>query len=303
MKPDDLLLERRRLFTPEPKGPGLILVVSCLLLGVLVTYLVGAYVGWVLPDGGLMIAFGLVLGVVVPALLARRIARRGWRAFAGIEVGLLLLFLLVLGGPTDRALETHGARPFHALARVLGQAEQREAPVMDAGRGVVDGLRRLARKGAPVAPSVPAPAVNVGRVDDGGGSNGTRPAPGAMVVDLPVARSGAPVVVGATVNGHIPADFVFDTGADTTLVTLALARRLGFAPESAEVYRPLRTPAGEFQAPVIRLSSIRVESARVDSLEVLVCTSCRENLLGRDFQRHFRVVLDAERGHLRLHRR
>ncbi len=305
MKPDDLPLQSssRRLFSPKPRAPGLLLVVSCLVLGSVVTFLLASHVGWVLPDGAVMIVFGFLLGVVVPILIARKLARQGWRAFAGIETGLLLLLLLVLGGPTDRALETHGARPFHALARVLGQAHQKGAPVMDAGRGFVDGLRRLARRGAPLDPSLSPTVVTVGRVDDGGQTHDDRPAEGAMVVDLPVARAGAPVVVGAMVNGHTPADFVFDTGADSTLVTQALARRLGFSPDETVERRPLRTPGGETLAPVIRLSSIRVESARVENLEVLVCDSCRENLLGRDFQRHFRVELDAERGHLRLHRR
>ena len=120
---------------------------------------------------------------------------------------------------------------------------------------------------------------------------------------IPIDHPGHPVTVGVLVNGRVPADFTFDTGADYTAITPALARRLGYDPAHLGARRTFLTAGGPIQDPVVTLESLAINDAEVNHVQAVVCTRCPRNLLGRNFQDHFRVEIDSKAGVLRLHRR
>jgi len=122
-------------------------------------------------------------------------------------------------------------------------------------------------------------------------------------VEIPIDHPGRPVTVGVLVNGRVPADFTFDTGADYTAITPALARRLGYDPAHLGARHTFLTAGGPIQDPVVTLGSLAIDDAAVKHVQAVVCTRCPRNLLGRNFQDHFRVEIDSAAGVLRLHRR
>lgn len=140
-----------------------------------------------------------------------------------------------------------------------------------------------------------APAEGTLSVVAGPASDGT--------VEVPMTLRGRAVTVEALVDGDVRAEFVFDTGAEATALTPALARRLGYDPESLADRRRFLTAGGPVEDPVVTVRSLSVGGAEVRNLEAVVCRRCPKNLLGRDFHEHFRVELDGRAGVLRLHAR
>lgn len=186
------------------------------------------------------------------------------------------------------------ARPKpHAAAEPTASA----APAPKTTRPAAAGA---AHKEAAIAPAVQAAVEDAG--DEGGGTFNVVPSAHESdgIVEVPISTSGRSVTVGALVNGKVPADFTFDTGADYTAITPVLARRLGFDPAHLRVRRKFLTAGGPIDDPVVRLGSLAIDDATVKGLEVVVCTRCPRNLLGRDFQSHFKVEIDSKAGILRL---
>ena len=120
----------------------------------------------------------------------------------------------------------------------------------------------------------------------------------------------AALVVPVHVNGSGPYSFVLDTGATLTCVSEALATELSLPSSTGQVGFGVGV-GGSGRMRLVRLDSIRLGAARAEDLPAcaLDLTAAEKagiefsGLLGLNFLRSFRVVLDFERGVILLHQR
>ncbi len=260
-------------------------------------------------------ALVVVLFTVLGGPTDRALAHHGLAPFEGVaqlvgqgatahtrvtEVGqgvVQLLRTLTLGHPAKVAAAAPPARP---PARKAG-AE----PTADAGPAPRASGRSHAAARVPAPPAALQATVELAGDEAPQGTLSVladhRKRAGA--VEIPIDHSGRPVTVGVLVDGRVPADFTFDTGADYTAITPALARRLGYDPAHLGARHTFLTAGGPIQDPVVTLGSLAIDDAEVKHVQAVVCTRCPRNLLGRNFQDHFRVEIDSGAGVLRLHRR
>ena len=117
----------------------------------------------------------------------------------------------------------------------------------------------------------------------------------------------AVVVVALMADAQGPFDFVLDTGADTTIVDPAVAKRLKLAP-LGEVLQS--TLVGAQALNCVAMRTLAAGSAEVTNLVVLV-EDLRElrnldgqiaGIAGQDFLSHFNYVLDYRERSLRIER-
>lgn len=223
-------------------------------------------------------------------------------------VGLLRALTLSGRGASDEVQHAEDPPapepPEEPRASAAAPVDDEASP--EAGPPEVDGEGVARSDDAPDEGAEPAAGVQASIEDAGGGSMGTYtrlPVPMARVVEVPIGRHGRTFTVGVLVDGRVPADFVFDTGADYTAITPELARRLGHDPEELTDRRRFLTAGGPVEDPVVRVERLSVDGAEVRDVEVMVCTRCPNNLLGRNFHGHFRVEIDSAAGVLRLHSR
>ena len=267
-------------------------------------------------------ALVLVLFTVLGGPTDRALAHHGLVPFEGVaqlvgqgstahtrvaEVGQGVVQLL-------RTLTVGHRAPVPSTA-LPAQKPQRQAgpePTADAGRAPGASQTQAAppRSGA-LAARAPAPPPALQATVEFAGDEAPRGTLSVLAdhrdrdgtVEIPIDHPGHPVTVGVLVNGRVPADFTFDTGADYTAITPALARRLGYDPAHLGARRTFLTAGGPIQDPVVTLESLAINDAEVNHVQAVVCTRCPRNLLGRNFQDHFRVEIDSKAGVLRLHRR
>ncbi|HEY6250423.1 MAG TPA: retropepsin-like aspartic protease [Candidatus Angelobacter sp.] len=115
------------------------------------------------------------------------------------------------------------------------------------------------------------------------------------------------VVVPVFVNDKGPYDFVLDTGASRTAISLKMAAEFGLA---AEKIIPLTGGGGSVNASQVRLSSLRVGAARQENLAAAASDfltqlnatlgTTLQGIVGYNFLRHYRVTLDYPRATLNL---
>jgi predicted aspartyl protease len=112
----------------------------------------------------------------------------------------------------------------------------------------------------------------------------------------------AALLVPVHINGAGPFDFVLDTGATLTCVDAALLDRLGIEPDAGRLGRGMDvTSPGSVQ--LLRIDSLRVGDALAADLGGCVLDLAHiqdagldvHGLLGLNFLKEFRVVLDFER--------
>jgi len=105
------------------------------------------------------------------------------------------------------------------------------------------------------------------------------------------------IVASVTVNGAGPFDFIFDTGASSTVIDSELAKQLSLSPiESSSVF----TVAGSKTVPRYRLDSLALgpKSARnltvlcVDLREIHLISSKLRGVLGQNFLSEFDYILN-----------
>ncbi len=105
------------------------------------------------------------------------------------------------------------------------------------------------------------------------------------------------LIVQVTVNGAGPFDFIFDTGASSTVIDLALAKQLGLSPiESLSVF----TVAGSKTVPRYRLDSLALDSKSARNLTVIgselreihAISSKIRGVLGQNFLSGFDYILN-----------
>lgn len=116
--------------------------------------------------------------------------------------------------------------------------------------------------------------------------------------EVPVTLSDNRILVPVTLNGSQTATLLLDTGADASLLSPAVARRLGLAPGTGAPSMTVEIVGGQhITIPVVRLHSLRVGELAVEELDVGVYEAAPgqpdvQGLLGGDFLRSFRVTVD-----------
>lgn len=112
--------------------------------------------------------------------------------------------------------------------------------------------------------------------------------------------------VTAMLNGKVPAQMVFDTGAGVTTISAKLAARLGLKPDPADQKITLKTADGtEVESRLTRLKSVRVGKFTVNDVECAVMPEGKgdvDSLLGQSFFKQFKVEFSHEAGTLALKR-
>jgi len=110
--------------------------------------------------------------------------------------------------------------------------------------------------------------------------------------------------VTAMINGKVPAQMVFDTGAGLTTISAKLAGRLGLKPDPTDQKITLKTADGtEVGARLTRLKSVRVGKFTVNDVECAVMPESKgevDSLLGQSFFKQFKVEFSHEAGTLAL---
>jgi hypothetical protein len=117
------------------------------------------------------------------------------------------------------------------------------------------------------------------------------------------------VLVSVTLGGRHGATLLLDTGAQYTVVTPALAQRLGVAPPTGAPRRSISLIGGQkIEMPFVRLPAIQIGAVTVSDVEAGVHAVAPEapmvdGLLGADVLSRFRITVDHEARQLRLESR
>ena len=123
---------------------------------------------------------------------------------------------------------------------------------------------------------------------------------------VPITKTGNSMFLDVRVNDQHTAKMLLDTGATSTILTPALANRLGIAPGVGARRRTFTVAGGaSFSVPIVRLVSLRVGDYVVEGLDVGVYNMLPQaptvdGVLGIDFLQHFRVSVEADQRSLIL---
>jgi predicted aspartyl protease len=115
---------------------------------------------------------------------------------------------------------------------------------------------------------------------------------------IPLRLGPSHVLVRAVLYGQEPVTLLLDTGASHTLLTPAIARRLGLSPTADAPTKTLTRADGQFHTvPLVVCKALAVGEAVVEQLpvgitEVDPTAPAVEGLLGVDFLARFTVTLD-----------
>ena len=134
----------------------------------------------------------------------------------------------------------------------------------------------------------------------------------SRVASVPIQTINRKFLVPVVLNEGQTATFLLDTGASTTVITPDLARRLGIDTSSRTTLARARIASGqEVEVSMVRMTSIRVGSARLDHLNVAVYELpvivnanppiTVDGFLGVDFIGRFTMTVDPGAGTLTLH--
>ncbi len=91
------------------------------------------------------------------------------------------------------------------------------------------------------------------------------------------------------VNGQI-VEFLVDTGADSVVLTVEDAARVGLDVDKSRFRVIGSGAAGPVQGQVSRLDSVEVEGRTVTNMRAMVANGLEQSLLGQDFLTRFRSV-------------
>lgn len=119
---------------------------------------------------------------------------------------------------------------------------------------------------------------------------------------------GAALVVPVHINGEGPFDFVLDTGATFTCVSPSLSESLGLEERAGQVAYGAGI-GGSGQVQLVGADSLRLGAAQAHDMTVCVVQLDQleatgisiDGLLGLNFLREFRMLLDFERQVVRLY--
>ena len=121
---------------------------------------------------------------------------------------------------------------------------------------------------------------------------------GVVHEPIPVRLGPAHVLVRAILHGQEPVTLLLDTGASHTLLTPAIAQRLGLRPTAESPTKTLTRADGQYYTvPFVLCKALAVGDAVVEQLPVGISdvdptTLAVDGLLGVDFLARFTVTLD-----------
>jgi clan AA aspartic protease (TIGR02281 family) len=120
------------------------------------------------------------------------------------------------------------------------------------------------------------------------------PTPASIRYEIPLRREGNAMLVEAVVDSTMQAHLLLDTGAELTVLSTAVARRLALNLRDAAVM-PLRSASEVFFAPMMKVQSITVGDAVVHDVEVIIhdATPGLDGLLGMSFLDNFLVTISG----------
>jgi len=120
---------------------------------------------------------------------------------------------------------------------------------------------------------------------------------------LPAGEHGR-LFVDVVINVQVLVPFLLDTGASLTIITRATALSLGLDDWESLDWMEFSTSGGRVRSPIIELDSIRVGQNEVEDVDVAIDVDehLPFGLLGMNFLRHFRVVVDQQRHQVQLFR-
>jgi predicted aspartyl protease len=123
--------------------------------------------------------------------------------------------------------------------------------------------------------------------------------------DVPIQVIQSLTLVSASVN-RAPGVMIVDTGAQWTILSPLLARRIGLAVPADAPRRKLAVVGGQMiDVPFVTLPTLGVGTAVVENLQVGVYdifpqVKILDGLLGGDFLHRFRVTVDRAANRMRL---
>ncbi len=135
-----------------------------------------------------------------------------------------------------------------------------------------------------------APLVSPGRL--------ALPAGGPTRISVPTQISGGRPIVEVTVNESHRATLLVDTGASTTLLSPAVAERVGISPPVSSMKQISTVVGGKtITYPLARVRSLRIGDFAVEEIDVGVYDAFPnapsvQGILGATFLNHFRVTVD-----------
>ena len=114
-------------------------------------------------------------------------------------------------------------------------------------------------------------------------------------------KTGLQMQVRALLNDSVEARLVVDTGAMMNSIPRSLVEKLGIRIDARTPRIQVSGITGKAQlAPVVTLRNLRVGTAVVEAVEMVVLDSLDIGLLGMSFFNHFRVLTDPVRGTITL---
>jgi len=122
-----------------------------------------------------------------------------------------------------------------------------------------------------------------------------------LMFRLPAGEHGR-MFIDVVINDKVLVPFLLDTGASLTIITRATALSLGLDDWESLDWMTFTTSGGPVRSPVIELDSIRVGEHALEDVEVAIDVEehLPFGLLGMNFLRHFRVVVDHQRQQVQL---
>lgn len=129
-----------------------------------------------------------------------------------------------------------------------------------------------------------------------------RARPGPRETTVPVEPARGVWLAAVVLNGHHPARFLVDTGSGVTMVSPALAGRLGLVPALPHQVIELHTVGGPTVGAVARLASLRLGGLEQHDVPVVIHDPGPrlDGILGNSFLGRYRLTLDADRRLLHL---
>jgi clan AA aspartic protease (TIGR02281 family) len=110
-------------------------------------------------------------------------------------------------------------------------------------------------------------------------------------------RQGKTIALPGVLNGSHSVEFFLDTGSTDVLITEKDAQELGLDLTEAQMVQMKLADGKLVEVPKVTLESIRIGSAEVKNIPVVIGNV---RLLGLSFLNNFRVVIDLERGKMTL---
>jgi clan AA aspartic protease (TIGR02281 family) len=147
-------------------------------------------------------------------------------------------------------------------------------------------------------------ALKVYRPETPAAASDVRDPPAGDARETPPATTPRGIVVQAELNRRHTAPLRLDTGAEVTVLTMAVAKALAISSPEHMPKHAFKTASGEVTMPITSLRWLRVGSAEARDVTVAIDLDGRlpMGLLGQSFLRRFKVTVDEASGQVSFDR-